>query len=207
MSETIQETQTQPLSYKTFNDFVKEYFIREGIEIDDLNNSNDEEFKTKYNITKNDLHAKCVELYKTELPQDYELFIQDYRVKQAEAKKVRQEQYEAYVKQQKQKILEIVLRQTDYTEEQAIQHLEEENYNFEVVLKKYMNPEYKKQQENTIERTENLSVNQKIYKEIRDFMDHGSMLYQKRKEYSEKVIENERNATNNTNDNTNDNEN
>ena len=36
------------------------------------------------------------------------------------------------------------------------------------------------------------STNQKIFKEIRDFMDKGSMDYERRKEYSKTVLDRQR---------------
>ena len=43
------------------------------------------------------------------------------------------------------------------------------------------------------------TTNQKIFKEIRDFMDKGSRDYERRKEYSKFLIEQQNNQTNHTN--------
>ena len=84
--------------------------------------------------------------------------------------------------ERKQKIIiDVVLRQTDYTEEQARQKLEENNYNALFVIKDFMGIKEKKKDENVA------SLNQEIYKQIRYKMDTSMRDYTKRKEMSEKI--------------------
>ena len=64
-------------------------------------------------------------------------------------------------------IIEIVLRQTDMTSEEAYEKLKICNFNFHKVIKDYMNPNPKKTEEKSI------NVQQTIYKEIRNMMDSG----------------------------------
>jgi hypothetical protein len=63
--------------------------------------------------------------------------------------------------------VELVLRQTDYSKEDAILKLELNNYNFHKVIKEYMSPE--KEEDNRDKKK--INVNQQIFKEIRNMMD------------------------------------
>jgi hypothetical protein len=67
----------------------------------------------------------------------------------------------------KNEIVELVLRQTDYSKEDAILELELNNYNFHKVIKEYMSPE--KEEDNRDKKK--INVNQQIFKEIRNMMD------------------------------------
>lgn len=73
--------------------------------------------------------------------------------------------------------IQIVLRQTDYTADQAKEKLEAFNYNEINVIKDYMGIDMKKQESNN---KQSSSINQQIYKQIRTKLD-GSM-----REYREK---------------------
>jgi hypothetical protein len=73
--------------------------------------------------------------------------------------------------------VQIVLRQTDYTADQAKEKLETFNYNEYNVIKDYMGINIKKQETNN---KHSSSINQQIYKQIRIKLD-GSM-----REYREK---------------------
>ena len=72
--------------------------------------------------------------------------------------------------------IQFILNQTTYTKEQAESLLSENNNDYELVIKKYLNPNYQppKQKE--------LSVNQQKYKEIREMMDDAYRSYEKKKE-------------------------
>lgn len=72
--------------------------------------------------------------------------------------------------------IQFILNQTTYTKEQAESLLSENNNDYELVIKKYLNPNYQppKQKE--------LSVNQQKYKEIREMMDEVYRSYEKKKE-------------------------
>lgn len=67
----------------------------------------------------------------------------------------------------KNEIVELVLRQTDYSKEDAILKLELNNYNFHKVIKEYMSSE--KEEDNREKKK--INVNQQIFKEIRNMMD------------------------------------
>ena len=76
----------------------------------------------------------------------------------------------------KEMLLQMIMRQTNYTKEEAIENLKRWNYNTLYVMKAYLNPEfYKKKIE------EPKSTNQRMMREIRSFCDKGTRLYNLRK--------------------------
>ena len=69
--------------------------------------------------------------------------------------------------------------QTNYTEEEAEQHLKDNEYNYVKVIKEYLNP-------NPVEKKKKVrSVNEKMMDEIRNFMDDANRKYIQRKEEQE----------------------
>jgi len=79
--------------------------------------------------------------------------------------------------------LNIVISQTNYNLEIAKKKLEEWDNDYELVIKEYLNPNFMK--EDVIHSgniRENKSLNQKIMKEIRDFMDECNVSYDKKRE-------------------------
>lgn len=74
------------------------------------------------------------------------------------------------------KYVNIIIKQTTYTQEEARQKLEEENYNYINVIKKAfgINTNDKKT-------PPMVSINQGIYKEIRNFMDKSAREYDEKK--------------------------
>jgi len=63
--------------------------------------------------------------------------------------------------------VQIIMRQTDYTYDEAKQHLDANNNNITEVIRLYLKPNsFIKEPE-----TKQLSMNQQIYKEIRSLMD------------------------------------
>jgi len=77
--------------------------------------------------------------------------------------------------------IEIVLRQTDYTKEEAKNKLQEFNYDHIKVIKSYLGITEKKE-------PPILSVNQEIYKQIRYKLDATMREYNLRKEKDETKI-------------------
>lgn len=67
----------------------------------------------------------------------------------------------------KQEIIKLVIRQTNYNEEEAKEKLEEAKYNYMEVINNYLEIE-KKQDDKKL----NKSVNQEIYSQLRTFMSH-----------------------------------
>ena len=90
---------------------------------------------------------------------------------------------EEAVRKQKEKIQEelyqMVMRQTNYTYEETKIKLEKFNNNYVEVIKEYLGNQRKKEEPKT--------VNQKIYKEIRNFMDYGSEKYERQKKHQERI--------------------
>ena len=174
--------------YFSFDNFVKQYFQERNIITDDLNGTSNKDFKKKYNITKNDLHKVCVAEYKKHYPSDYEKHVEIYKAKQqAMADKYNKKRMEIFEKR-KGELIEVLMRQTDYSKEKAIEELEAVQYNVSAALSKYMGVDKTSQVDEETSK-EPKSTNQKIFKEIRDFMDKGSRDYERRKEYSKLVME------------------
>jgi hypothetical protein len=78
------------------------------------------------------------------------------------------------------KLLEIVRRQTDYSDDLIIKKLKEHNNNIVDIVREYMKPS------NSIEpkiiKKNPATTNQKIFGEIRRLMDDASEAYRKKKE-------------------------
>ena len=97
----------------------------------------------------------------------------------------KQQEYKEKVQEE---MCKMVMRQTEYTYEEAKQKLQENNNNYITVIQEYLGK--------TVTKKEPKTVNQKIYKEIRTFMDYGAEKYEHQKkqqkkmqEYREKMIE------------------
>jgi hypothetical protein len=77
-------------------------------------------------------------------------------------------------------LVDVVLRQTDYTEEKAIEKLKEHNNDIIAIVREYMCGSAIKKP-NTID-TSNKSTNQQIYGEIRNLMDDAAKTYKAKKD-------------------------
>ncbi len=82
-----------------------------------------------------------------------------------------------------QNLIDVVLRQTDYTEEKTIEKLAEHKNNVLEVVREYMGI-VKKQAEDTTK-----SANQQIYSEIRNLMDDASKAYSAKKAFEKRKEE------------------
>lgn len=78
---------------------------------------------------------------------------------------------------EKNKIINIVIRQTSYTRDEATKKLYEYKGDYEKVIKEYLGIENTKDETIT-------TVNQSIFKEMRNFMDTTKNDYEKRKKYN-----------------------
>ena len=74
----------------------------------------------------------------------------------------------------------MIVRQTNLSYEEANKHLINNNYNYLTVIKNYIG-----RKEKQVETDK--SVNQKIYSEIRNFMDDTSEKYEARKQQAQKM--------------------
>ncbi len=81
------------------------------------------------------------------------------------------------------KIIELIIRQTDYDENEAKNKLIEYNNDYIKVIKNYMNPSNKKKDDNINKQT----TNQAMYSEFRNLMDSASQNYRIKKEKEDKI--------------------
>jgi NACalpha-BTF3-like transcription factor len=163
--------------YITFDEFVMKTLREKNIEIKDLNILTENDFNQKYDITKNNLHKECIDLYKETHPDDYIKHIEQYREKiNNQIKKTNEK---------KEELINMLMRQTTYTREEANNILENNNYDINLAIKYYLQPSNNKNL-NLV----NITTNQKIYKEIREFMNNNYEQYERRKELSKKFIKN-----------------
>ena len=88
------------------------------------------------------------------------------------------------LQKRKESIIGFVCRQTDYTEEQAIEKLEKVDYDGKQVVSEYLSGETDGITEKTAKN--NKSVNQQIYGEIRNLMDTGMRQFNERQEVIQK---------------------
>ena len=77
-------------------------------------------------------------------------------------------------------VIRLVCSQTNYTEEEAEQKLREKNNNYLEVIKDYMNPNRKPTQYTA-------TVNQQIFKNIRNFLDSEQNNLDRRRDYYERA--------------------
>ena len=82
---------------------------------------------------------------------------------------------------QRGKLVEMVTRQTTYTEKEAFEELKKYNGDVQIVLREYLNTGSKLKEVESRKTT----TNQKIFSEIRGFMDTALQGYNKRKEHAE----------------------
>lgn len=74
---------------------------------------------------------------------------------------------------EKEEKIQFILRQTDYTYEEAKEKLTEHNNDFMTVIRSYLKQGMSSY--STTELIKPLSMNQQIYKEIRSFMDDADL--------------------------------
>lgn len=184
-------------NYFTFEQLQQEVLNEKNIDFDDYKNIEKTEFLEKYNISKQYLFYFCVNEYKKRYPKDYQIHleicknsskdeIEEYKQKKNELEEDRKKQFEEKVNERKQHLIDVLIRQTEYTKEQAIEELEKTKYNVSEAINNYLNSD-KKDKNNYCKTDELSSTNQKIYKEIREFMNYGSKMYERKKEYFNKM--------------------
>ena len=100
-----------------------------------------------------------------------------------QTKKYTREQIVSILEVKEQKILELVLSQTNLEKEEAKQMLEENDYNSIIVIKKHFGIKEK------IKEDKNVNTNQQVYKEIRSYMDIAAKKYRLTKAIQERKEE------------------
>jgi len=101
-----------------------------------------------------------------------------------ELKKQREERVKKQMEDRKKAIIELIIRQTDYTETIATEKLEQWNNNYLHVIKEYMNPNFQKE---SCAPVPSSTKNQMIYGEIRHFMDDVNRQQLQRKRQAERL--------------------
>ena len=97
------------------------------------------------------------------------------------------EKIEQYKEKRLDEICKMIMRQTDYSYDESKERLVKENYDYLKVIKKYMANDTEDATET--KKSEPKTVNQKIYSELRGFMDNTAEQYEKRKRKAEKIEE------------------
>lgn len=97
------------------------------------------------------------------------------------------EQFEEYKEKRLDEICKMIMRQTEYTYEESKERLIKENYDYLKVIKQYITKDTEQIKRPLANETK--SVNQKIYNELRGFMDNTAEQYEKRKRKAEKIEE------------------
>ena len=80
-------------------------------------------------------------------------------------------------------VINLVMRQTDYTEEEAKTMLKKWNNNYINVIKEYLNPDFDQPREKSNPKT----LNQQMMGEIRQFMDDVYVKFENRKKYNQYI--------------------
>ena len=80
-------------------------------------------------------------------------------------------------------VINLVMRQTDYTEKEAIDRLKKWNNNYINVIKEYLNPDFDQPREKSKPKT----LNQQMMGEIRQFMDDVYVKFENRKKYNQYI--------------------
>jgi len=88
-----------------------------------------------------------------------------------QAEQIQSEQIQAEQIQAEQ--IQVILRQTDYTYEEAREKLLEHKHDYRAVIRSYLKQGMSSQ---ATPETKPLSMNQQIYKEIRSFMDEADQV-------------------------------
>ena len=101
-----------------------------------------------------------------------------------ELMKQRAEAMEMQIATRRQAMIELIMRQTDYTEEVARIKLEDWKNNYLHVIKEYMNPNF---QDKLKTPPPSSTKNQMIYGEIRNFMDDVNTQQLQRKRHAEQL--------------------
>ena len=102
---------------------------------------------------------------------------------------------EEFKKIKREGILNMIMSQTNYNKEEALEKLKYWNYNTIFVIKDYLNPNFFKKEKPV----EQKSLNQRMMHEIRNFCDRGQKIYnlqqkmyKKKQELEKKLMENQK---------------
>lgn len=149
------ETNNKNYLEMSYKHYLIQLMKQNGISTTDFNMS-ETEFSQKHGITKSNFILKAREFY-----------TKKYIIHNVPASQIIDNPTTSSTVLQMEQYIGIVMRQTDLNEEEAKASLEKENGNFEAVIKNYLSDSnyYKRE-----EKKQELSTNQKIYTELRNFM-------------------------------------
>lgn len=92
------------------------------------------------------------------------------------------------LKQKREKaLIEVLLRQTDISENEARELLIENNYDLMKSIRQYMSKDKLNTQNIETNKTKSKTINQMIYSEIRQTMDNASLNFLRKQEYQRKL--------------------
>jgi len=85
----------------------------------------------------------------------------------------------------REELIKMIMRQTDYDREKILERLKFWNYNSLYVIKEYLNPNFLKKEEK-----KELTLDQRMRGEIRNFCERGQRIYDLKKKISKRIEEN-----------------
>ena len=85
----------------------------------------------------------------------------------------------------REELIKMIMRQTDYDREKILERLKFWNYNSLHVIKEYLNPNFLKKEEK-----KELTLDQRMRGEIRNFCERGQRIYDLKKKISKRIEEN-----------------
>ena len=85
----------------------------------------------------------------------------------------------------REELIKLIMRQTDYDREKILERLKFWNYNSLYVIKEYLNPNFLKKEEK-----KELTLDQRMRGEIRNFCERGQRIYDLKKKISKRIEEN-----------------
>ena len=88
----------------------------------------------------------------------------------------------------REELIKMIMRQTDYDREKILERLKFWNYNSLYVIKEYLNPNFLKKEEK-----KELTLDQRMRGEIRNFCERGQRIYDFKKKISERIQNNSKN--------------
>ena len=88
----------------------------------------------------------------------------------------------------REELIKMIMRQTDYDREKILERLKFWNYNSLHVIKEYLNPNFLKKEEK-----KELTLDQRMRGEIRNFCERGQRIYDFKKKISERIQNNSKN--------------
>jgi|AntAceMinimDraft_13_1070369.scaffolds.fasta_scaffold21625_2 NACalpha-BTF3-like transcription factor len=159
ITETTNEQQAKSMSYQRYLQYC---ILKNNIDPRHFRLS-EEEFKNIYNFSQKDFTNSARDNYRLLYEDDYKIMMDAY--KQSLDIKIEENK-----ENNKNENIDIIMRQTDLTRERAEELLINADYDYEKVIKTFLSDSsYPVSGDSLTEK--NKSTNQKIYTELRNYMD------------------------------------